>query len=708
MCTTHPSSISSSVGFNQKDYVENDNDSLSYFDNASDKEKEENFFKELDSDSPENIIERSKDGQFGKVNYIFFTYFKLLQFDDILGIGTFKKVFKGYDFNCGREIAWIEINIEQKNPIKKIPKIIENVEKLKNLKHPNLLEYFSGWYEESINKAIIITELLQGGNLKEHRKYQKKLKIKLIKKWIKQILLALDYLHSNGYIHHDIKSQNILVDRITGNLKLGDLISIEKISENGYFSKYIGTEEFMAPEVKEGKYTFKADIYSLGITIIQVLTMERPFKEFRKKENIYEAKKKGLFPLSFNQINNKDIQDFISLCLKKENLRPSCKELLENKWLNDTTSKDNNLIIDIINNLRKSNFLIDKKNPFNSNKESGKINNKEQYPYNLLSPFTSSNSLYKPQIIKLPSMGPIYSLDISKLNSGKIDKDKNRNNYLMHSFRLKNPKINPSVKCIKSGFSFMNLNDKKVIEKTNVFSDRVNSKEKYNHKNSFIKMFKERNDSSELIRQEDNKIIRNDIINNNSIIIYGYIIENEEKLIFSLHKKQEKIENCLLQLKIVIPKIKWKKKILFSKDIIIKNDYKKDNIDIIINFLGELIELNLDDLLLIKNKLGEKVKKIIKEKKINDLKEKINEIVRNFEFLINNEEFDILECLINSDDFNESKLPKNIIEKLKYYKEKKINIENLFTLYNVNVDEDYNNNNNNLYCQDYVILNINE
>ena len=74
MCTTHPSSISSSNGFNQKEYVENDNDSLSYFDNASDKEKEENFFKELDSDSPENIIEKSKDGLFGKVNYIIFYF----------------------------------------------------------------------------------------------------------------------------------------------------------------------------------------------------------------------------------------------------------------------------------------------------------------------------------------------------------------------------------------------------------------------------------------------------------------------------------------------------------------------------------------------------------------------------------------------------------------------------------------------------------
>jgi hypothetical protein len=75
MCTTHPSSISSSIGFNQKDNVENDNDSLSYFENQSDNEKEENYFKELDSDSHENIIDKSKDGQFGKVKNIKFIIF---------------------------------------------------------------------------------------------------------------------------------------------------------------------------------------------------------------------------------------------------------------------------------------------------------------------------------------------------------------------------------------------------------------------------------------------------------------------------------------------------------------------------------------------------------------------------------------------------------------------------------------------------------
>ena len=556
------------------------------------------------------------------------------------------------------------------------------------------------WYEEGQNKAILITELLQGGNLREHRKYQKKLKIKLIKKWIKQILLALDYLHSNGYIHHDIKSQNILVDRITGNLKIGDLICAEKMGPKGYFSKYIGTEEFMAPEVKEGKYSFKADIYSLGLTIIQFLTMEKPYKEFRKLENIYEAKKKGRFPLSFSQINNKDLQDFISLCLKDEKERPTSKELLDNKWLNDKKSKDNNACIEIINNLRQVTFLMDKKNPFNSNKDSMKLENKGNYPYNLLSPFTSSNSLVNRKFKKLPSMGPIYSLDISKLNTGKLENDKNAANNKIckfNSFIIKKPKINPTIKCDKSSFSFANLNDKKRV----VFSDRVNNR--YKAKSALKKIFIEKKDSSEIIRQEENK-------NNNSnyINIYGYIIEYEDKLFFIMLENQETIENILLQIKIVIPKIKWKKKKICEEEITIKNEYNNKNLDIIINYLGEYIDLNLDNMLLIKNKLEQKINKIIKEKKLRDMKDKINDIIRNFDFLINNEEFDYIECLINNDDFCESKLPNDVIEKLKYYKEKKNNIENLFKLHNMNANEDYNNNNMNINCQYFIIINFND
>ena len=382
----------------------------------------------------------------------------------------------GYDFNCGREIAWCEINVEEKNNMKNTPSIVNNIENVKKLKHSNLLEYISVWYEENKNKAVIITELLQGGNLREYRKYQKKIKVKLIKKWIKQLLSALDYLHSNNYIHHDVKCQNILVDRVSGNLKLGDLICVEKLDDKKYFTKYIGTEEFMAPEVKEGKYSFKADIYSLGLTLIQLITMEKPYKEFERKIDIYEAKKKGEYPLSFNQIKNNEFKNFIALCLKGEKDRPTCKELLTNKWLNDNESPDHHSYLEVINNLRQQNFKLDKK-IFSNNMDSGLINNGNN-PFNLFSPFNSSNSLINSKLKKQASMGPIYSLDTSKLNC------RNR----INSFKLKKQGINnQSIKGINS-----------MISKS-IFPERTISKQKLKSKS--IHTFYHR-DSSGLLGQE--------------------------------------------------------------------------------------------------------------------------------------------------------------------------------------------------------------
>ena len=99
---------------------------------------------------------------------------------------------------------------------------------------------------------------------------------------------------------------------------------------------------------------------------------------------------------------------------------------------------------------------------------------------------------------------------------------------------------------------------------------------------------------------------------------------------------------------------------------------EKKVMEIIIENLNKFIKLNKNDILLIKKKLNGKISKIIKEKKLRDLKEKKNKTIRKFEFLINNDEFDSLECLINSKNFIESKLPQEISKKLQVYKDKKI------------------------------------
>jgi serine/threonine protein kinase len=574
-------------------------------------------------------------------------------------------------------------NIEDNESIGNISSIKENIEKIKKLKHPNLLDYISSWSKEDKNIIVIITELLQGGNLREYRKYQKKLKVKLVKKWIKQLLTALDYLHSNNFIHHDIKSQNILVDRITGNLKLGDLICAEKLGEQGYFTKYIGTEEFMAPEVKEGKYTFKADIYSLGLTIIQFITMEKPYKEFNRKNNLYSAKKRGEFPLSFKEIKNEEIKNFVSLCLKEEKDRPSCKELLENKWLNDKNTKDNNSFIELDNEFK----IID-------NSKSKSFIKSENSNNNIFNG-NSNNSLSNIKINKIPStasMGPIYSLDISKLTSKEKCKfdNKSSNQIKFKSFKSKKIFKKESITKIKSLFSLNNFNENKNKESKEILSERVSN-----------------NRLDEIIQGND--ILKDGIIKNNLFIINLYIFENYEKIFCVFKEKEEIGENVLMGVKIIVSNKKIKEQKLKEKTIEIKfgtND-DKNNFEFILEELKNFIELNEKDILLIKEKMALKINKLIKKKKIKNLKEKMNKIIRNFEFLINNDEFDYLEYLINNENFDVSKFPKDTRDKIKFYKIKKLNIENLFCLHNMspNVDNDCNDNH---ICHEYLLINLYE
>ena len=106
---------------------------------------------------------------------------------------------------------------------------------------------------------------------------------------------------------------------------------------------------------------------------------------------------------------------------------------------------------------------------------------------------------------------------------------------------------------------------------------------------------------------------------------------------------------------------------------------------------------------MIKKKLNGKITKIIKEKKIRDIKEKINNVIKKFEYLLNNDKVKNLEDLKHNINFVESKLPKESSDKIIFYKNKMNNIQTMLSLYNSYTNEDYNNNYN-LICQEYIIL----
>ena len=238
---------------------------------------------------------------------------------------------------------------------------------MKTLNHPNIIKYYSCWLDQNNQKVILITEFFTGGNLKQHLKISKPLRLRVIKKWIKEILNGLIYLHSKDIIHRDIKCDNFFIDKINGIVKIGDLGESQLLKGYDFLTNFVGTEGFIAPEVHEGKYNTKADIYSLGMSIIEMLTLEKPYKECDGILNIYQKQKKNIYPESLNKICNDNIVNFIKLCLKNENERPSAKELLDNKWLNDDLSEENDKCVLIKDLLRLNAFRVNsRKNNLNS------------------------------------------------------------------------------------------------------------------------------------------------------------------------------------------------------------------------------------------------------------------------------------------------------------------------------------------------------
>lgn len=123
--------------------------------------------------------------------------------------------------------------------------------------------------------------MITGGSL---RKYVKKIKhprLKVIKGWCTEILQGLVYLHEqkpHPIIHRDLKCDNIFINSNSGEIRIGDL-GLSTPMANSFTTSVLGTPEFMAPELYEECYDTAVDIYAFGMCVLEMVTLERPYKE---------------------------------------------------------------------------------------------------------------------------------------------------------------------------------------------------------------------------------------------------------------------------------------------------------------------------------------------------------------------------------------------------------------------------------------------
>ncbi|PWA64921.1 protein kinase-like domain-containing protein [Artemisia annua] len=240
------------------------------------------------------------------------------RYPELLGSGAMKNVYREFDMEEGRDIAWNQIKLKTFDGDEYAKKrLCSEIKLLKTLKNENLIVLYAFWRNSENNHLNFITEECVSENLRDYRKKHKCVSLKVLKKWSRQILKGLDYLHTDEpcVIHRDLNCSNIFINGNTGKVKIGDFGLASAVGKSHMAHSVIGTPEYMAPELYKENYNELVDIYSFGLCLLEMDTMEIPYMECNCIPEIYHKVTKGVMPLALNKVKNPELKAFIEKCI---------------------------------------------------------------------------------------------------------------------------------------------------------------------------------------------------------------------------------------------------------------------------------------------------------------------------------------------------------------------------------------------------------
>ncbi|XP_042354822.1 serine/threonine-protein kinase 10 [Plectropomus leopardus] len=258
-----------------------------------------------------------------------------------LGDGAFGKVYKARNKETGVLAAAkvIETKCEEE-----LEDYMVEIDILAKCDHRYIVKLLDAFYHD--NKLWIMIEFCPGGAVDATMlELDRGLTEPQIKVVCRQMLEALDYLHSMKIIHRDLKAGNILL-MLDGDIKLADFgVSAKNNKTLQRRDSFIGTPYWMAPEVvmcetmKDAPYDYKADVWSLGITLIELAQIEPPHHELNPMRVLLKIAKSEPPTLEQPHKWSKEFKDFLKKALDKNpETRPTAAQLAEHPFVRSVTS----------------------------------------------------------------------------------------------------------------------------------------------------------------------------------------------------------------------------------------------------------------------------------------------------------------------------------------------------------------------------------